>query len=51
MAENPVPLRELGVKYHISREIIRQIQVQITRDIKKWLEEEIPDFEEQYSDY
>ena len=50
MAEEPLTLRELGDKYRISRERIRQIQEKITKKIKKWLEEKIPDFEALYSD-
>ena len=51
MAEEPMTLQDLGDKYHISRERVRQVQVKITKDIKKWLMEEIPNFEEEYSDY
>jgi RNA polymerase sigma-32 factor len=51
MAENPVTLQELGEKYHISRERVRQIQERIVKNIKKWLTEQIPDFEETYSDF
>ena len=51
MAEKPMTLQELGDKYHISRERIRQIQEKITQNIKKWLKENIYNFEEEYSDY
>jgi RNA polymerase sigma-32 factor len=51
MAEKPLTLQELGDKYHISRERIRQIQEKIIRNIRKWLKERIPDFEELYSDF
>jgi len=51
MAEKPMTLQELGDKYHISRERIRQIQEKITQNIKKWLKENISNFEEEYSDY
>jgi RNA polymerase sigma-32 factor len=51
MAEKPMTLQELGDKYHISRERVRQIQEKITQNIKKWLKEQIPDFEEEYSDF
>ncbi len=51
MAEEPLTLQELGDKYNISRERVRQVQVKITKDIKKWLMEEIPNFEEEFSDY
>ena len=51
MAEKPLTLQELGDKYHISRERVRQIQEKITNNIRKWLKEQIPDFEEEYSDF
>ena len=51
MSENPMTLQELGDKYKISRERVRQIQVRIVNNIKKWLMEEIPDFEEEFSDF
>lgn len=51
MAENPMTLQELGDKYHISRERARQIQERIIKNIKKWLKEEIPDFEENFASF
>jgi RNA polymerase sigma-32 factor len=51
MAENPLTLQELGDKYHISRERVRQIQERIIKHIKKWLIEEIPNFEEEFSNF
>jgi RNA polymerase sigma-32 factor len=51
MAEKPLTLQELGDRYHISRERVRQIQERIVKNIKKWLIEEIPDFEEDFSDF
>lgn len=51
MSENPMTLQELGDKYNISRERVRQIQVRIVNNIRKWLSEEIPNFEEEYSDF
>jgi RNA polymerase sigma-32 factor len=51
MAENPLTLQELGDKYHISRERVRQIQERIIKNIKKWLIEEIPNFEEDFSNF
>jgi RNA polymerase sigma-32 factor len=51
MAETPVTLQELGNKYHISRERVRQIQEKIIKNIKKWLIEEIPNFEENFSNF
>ena len=51
MSDNPLTLQELGDKYNISRERVRQIQARIVNNIKKYLSEEIPDFDEQYSDF
>jgi RNA polymerase sigma-32 factor len=51
MAEKPLTLQELGNKYKISRERVRQIQERIIKNIKKWLTEEIPDFEENFSSF
>jgi RNA polymerase sigma-32 factor len=51
MSEEPLTLQELGDKYNISRERVRQIQAKIVNNIKKWLTEEIPDFNEEYSDF
>ncbi len=51
MAEKPLTLQELGDKYDISRERVRQIQGKIIKNIRKWLRDEIPDFEEEYSGF
>ncbi|MBN1105044.1 MAG: RNA polymerase factor sigma-32 [Deltaproteobacteria bacterium] len=51
MAEQPLTLQELGDKYNISRERARQIQERIIRNIKKWLKEEIPNFEENFANF
>ncbi len=51
MAEQPMTLQELGDKYSISRERVRQIQEKIINKIKKRLKEEIPNFEEEFSGY
>jgi RNA polymerase sigma-32 factor len=51
MAENPVTLQELGDRYKISRERVRQIQERIIKNIKKWLTEEIPNFEENFASF
>ena len=48
LAENPMTLRELGAKHHMSRERVRQIQTRIIVDVKDWLRREIPNFEEEY---
>lgn len=51
LAEKPLTLQQLGDKYSISRERVRQIQEKLIRSIKKWLKENISDFEELYSDF
>lgn len=51
MAEQPLTLQQLGDKYHISRERVRQIQEKIIKKIKKRLKEEIQNFEEEYSGF
>ena len=51
MSDNPLTLQELGDKYHISRERIRQIQERIVKNIKKWLTDEIPGFEENFANF
>jgi RNA polymerase sigma-32 factor len=50
MAEKPLTLQELGDKYKISRERVRQIQEKIIKNIKRWLKEEIPNFEDLHSE-
>lgn len=49
MSENPLTLQELGDKYGISRERVRQIQEKIVKKIRNYLNEQIPNFEEDYS--
>jgi RNA polymerase sigma-32 factor len=51
MAEQPLTLQEFGDKYGISRERARQIQERIIRNIKNWLKEEIPNFEENFGTF
>ena len=51
MAENPLTLQQLGDRYQISRERVRQIQERIIKGIRKWLMEEIPNFEENFSNF
>lgn len=51
MSEQPLTLQELGDKYQISRERVRQIQEKIIKKIKKRFQEEIPNFEEEYSGF
>ncbi len=51
MSEDPMTLQELGDKYGISRERVRQIQERVVKNIKAWLSEKIPNFEEEYSNF
>ncbi len=44
----PVTLQELGDKYGISRERIRQIENNIIKKFRKFLQEELPDFDTFY---
>jgi RNA polymerase sigma-32 factor len=50
MAEKPIILQELGDKYQISRERVRQIQKNIVEKLNEWSKKEIPNFEEEYPD-
>ncbi|RLA98016.1 MAG: RNA polymerase subunit sigma-70 [Deltaproteobacteria bacterium] len=45
LSERPLTLRELGEKYGISPERVRQIEGEILKKIRAFLREEIPDFE------
>jgi RNA polymerase sigma-32 factor len=50
MAEEPLTLQEIGNIFGISRERVRQIQVRITKRIKAYLQDEIEDIEDLYSE-
>ncbi len=45
MAENPLTLREIGEKYNISPERVRQIEEEILDKARDFLRREIPDFD------
>lgn len=45
LSENPLTLRELGEKYGITPERVRQIEGEIVKALKEYLKREIPDFE------
>ncbi len=51
MAEDPKILKELGDKYQISKERVRQIQQRIIENLTKWSKEQISNFEEEYTDF
>lgn len=44
LSEEPLTLREIGEKYGITRERVRQIEARLLEKIKKHLEKEIDDF-------
>ncbi|MBW1856543.1 MAG: RNA polymerase factor sigma-32 [Deltaproteobacteria bacterium] len=46
LSEKPATLQEIGDKYGITRERIRQIEARLLRKIKSFLEEEIPGIED-----
>ncbi|RLA96084.1 MAG: RNA polymerase subunit sigma-70 [Deltaproteobacteria bacterium] len=46
LAEKPMTLRELGKKYGISPERVRQIEGEILKELREFLRREIPDFDE-----
>ncbi|WP_300673696.1 RNA polymerase sigma factor RpoD/SigA [Desulfoluna sp.] len=43
-SEDPLTLQEIGEKYSISRERVRQIEKNITRRMKDYFQSELPDF-------
>ena len=44
-SDSPMTLQEIGEKYGISRERVRQIEKNIVKKMKEYFKEEIPDFE------
>ena len=50
MAETPLTLRELGEKYDISPERVRQIEEEILDKARDFLRQEIPDFDDYKGD-
>jgi RNA polymerase sigma-32 factor len=45
LAEKPLTLREIGQKYNISAERVRQIEEEILAKAREFLQQEIPDFD------
>jgi RNA polymerase sigma-32 factor len=43
-SESPVTLQEIGERYHISRERVRQVEKNIIKKMKEFFKKEIPDF-------
>lgn len=48
LSEQPVTLREIGEKYGITRERVRQLETRLLKKIRVHLSEEIPDFSEDW---
>ena len=48
--DTPLTLQEIGDKYDISRERVRQLEKNIIKKMKAFFEKEIPDFETYYQD-
>ena len=49
LAEKPETLREIGKRYDISREMVRQIQIKIIKRIENRLRKEMPEFEDEFA--
>jgi RNA polymerase sigma-32 factor len=50
MVDEGTTLEALGAEHQVSRERIRQIQNQLIRKMKTWLEANIPGFDDLYGD-
>lgn len=50
LSEKPDTLSDLGKRHGVSRERIRQLQVKLMENLRDYLEQQIPDFEGQFSD-
>jgi RNA polymerase sigma-32 factor len=46
IAEEPLTLQEIGDKYKLTRERVRQIESQLTRKLRSYIDKEMPDFGE-----
>ena len=44
MAEQPLTLQEIGDKYGLTRERVRQLEGQLTRKLRAYMAQELPDF-------
>ena len=44
LAENPQTLQEIGGKYGITKERVRQLEERLKKKIRNYIEEKIPDF-------
>ncbi len=50
LSDDPVTLREIGAKYNITRERVRQIETRLLQKLKLHLTNEIKDFSEEWLD-
>ena len=50
LSDDPVTLREIGAKYNITRERVRQIETRLLQKLKTHLTSEIKDFSEDWLD-
>jgi len=46
LAEKPLTLQEIGVRHHISRERVRQIEDRLIKRLRQYLKNEIADWED-----
>ncbi len=46
IAEEPLTLQEIGDKYKLTRERVRQIETQLTSKLRSYIDKEMPDFGE-----
>ncbi len=46
VAEEPLSLQEIGNHYGLTRERARQIEAKLIRDLKTWIQREVPDFKQ-----
>jgi RNA polymerase sigma-32 factor len=46
IAEDPLTLQEIGDKFKLTRERVRQIESQLTRKLRSYIDKEMPDFGE-----
>jgi RNA polymerase sigma-32 factor len=45
-ADEPMTLQQIGDRYGITRERARQIEARLVRELKAWIQEEVPDFKD-----
>ncbi len=50
LSEDPATLNELGREFGVSRERVRQLQERMLKKLRQYMEEEIPDFVDQFAD-